>query len=218
MPDLSSPLVGLPGIGPRTAERLAAAGIATRGDLLDLIPRRWEDLRSLTPIRALRPGLVQVAAGEVTSSRFLFGRRRSLEVRLRGDDGTGRLVARWFVARASMKERFAPGTRWLLSGMVREYRGELVMAHPETRALDGDEAGEGAGVQARYPEIEGVPARIVAAAARRVAAEHAGQVIDGLPPSLLAACGWPARGAALALLHAVGEAGEPPSAEEVAAL
>ena len=50
-------------------------------------------------------------------------------------------VARWFVARSSMKERFSPGTRWLLSGLVREHRGELVMAHPETRALDGEDVG-----------------------------------------------------------------------------
>ncbi len=73
---LASSPVGLPGIGPRTAEKLAAAGVHTRADLLDLTPRRWDDLRSLTPIRHLQPGAVQIACGEVTSSRFLFGRRR----------------------------------------------------------------------------------------------------------------------------------------------
>ena len=211
---LRSPLLGLPGVGPRTAERLAAAGLHTRADLLDLVPRRWDDLSRLSPIGALALARPQITRARVVSSRLLFGRRRSLEVRFVDDvDGAGGaagpvLIGRWFRARTGMRDRFVPGARFLVSGVVREHGGVRMMVHPVTELLEDDDVGGGAlGVRAVYPPIDGVPGKLVAKLARLLARAHAADVPDGLPAALLRERGLPGRGEALAALHAAGEEG-----------
>src|SRR5689334_9532028 len=76
---LGAPLQGLPGVGPRTAERLAAEGLRTRADAIALVPRRWDDLRTVTPPGALREGEPQTTQAVVRTSRIVFGRKRFFE-------------------------------------------------------------------------------------------------------------------------------------------
>ena len=54
---LSTPLRFLKGVGPRRAESLSAAGLATVYDLLTWYPWRHYDRRTLTPVatKLLRP-------------------------------------------------------------------------------------------------------------------------------------------------------------------
>src|SRR5207237_1637412 len=70
---LSPPLLGLPGVGPVTAERLAERGLRTAGDLLWFLPRRWEDLRECKPIAGLQAGLPQLTRGRVARVRYIPG-------------------------------------------------------------------------------------------------------------------------------------------------
>ena len=49
-------LLGLPGIGPVSARRLADADLHTPDDLLRLLPLRYADRRATVPISHLRPG------------------------------------------------------------------------------------------------------------------------------------------------------------------
>src|SRR5204862_5119910 len=109
--------------------------------------------------------------------------------------------------RGGMKERFAPGRRFLLSGTPRRYKGGLQMAHPETALLDESDAGDrGAGIRVRYPEVEGVTGVLVARLCRHVAEAHAAEVPDGLPATIRRARGFPSQGQALARLHRVDDA------------
>ena len=50
----AAPVSTLPGIGPKVAEKLAARGLATVGDLWLHLPRQYEDRTRIVPIRALR--------------------------------------------------------------------------------------------------------------------------------------------------------------------
>src|SRR5579883_130050 len=180
---LDAPLIGLPGVGPRTAEKLAARGLRTRGDLLHFLPRRWDDLRAVTPLGELVEGPPQTTRAAVRSARVVFGRKRFLEVQFVDPaGGAARLVARWFYFRGGMKERFVPGARFALSGTFRRYQGVMQVAHPEVMPLEGDEDEEAGGaLRVRYPEVEGVPGAVVARLCRKVAEQDAGRVIDGLP-------------------------------------
>ena len=178
---LGQPLVGLPGVGPVTAERLRERGLATVGDVLFFLPRRWEDLRQVVPIRALEVGRAQMTRGQVAKVRVIPAfRRRFLEVVFRDDDGD-ELSGRWFQYRGRMQDRFPVGARFLISGVPKEYKGKLQIVHPETLSDDGDHAGL---VRVRYPEVEGVPGRLIERLCHAVAETMAGEVLDGIPAEI----------------------------------
>ena len=214
--DLEASLLGLPGVGPKTAERLAARGLATRRAALLFVPRRWDDLRALTPLGNLVDGEAQTTRGEVRSCRVVFGRKRFLEVVFTDphDERRPRLVARWFYFRAGLRARFVEGTRFLVSGTFRSYQGVLQVVHPETTLLADDEgAPAGGAIRVRYPEIEDVPAHVVARLCQHVASTSASLLADGLPAGLRERLALPSQGEALAALHLV-DPGIPPASVE----
>ena len=95
---LDDAITSLPGVGPRTAERLGARGLRTIADLLFHLPRGYDDLRRVTPIAAL----AQVPAGQVVLVRGVVARvrifpRRLLDVYVQEGDaaGDGGAVAMW---------------------------------------------------------------------------------------------------------------------------
>ena len=181
---LAAPLLGLPGIGPSTAQKLAEKGLHTVGDALFFLPRRWDDLRQLVPFSSLVPGTLAVSRGVVKKSRTIFAsRRRILDVTFTDDEGT-ELAARWFHFRGNMAARFAVGARFLISGTPRRNKNDVLeMIHPETIADDAEE-GLPPGVRVRYPEIEGVAGRTMEKLCRAVCERFAGEIPDGIPRAL----------------------------------
>ena len=71
-------LTSLRGVGPALAERLGRLNIETPGDLLFLLPQRYEDRTNLAPLGALTLGRRVVVEGEVELSEVVFRRRRTL--------------------------------------------------------------------------------------------------------------------------------------------
>ncbi|MFW5921454.1 MAG: ATP-dependent DNA helicase RecG, partial [Polyangiales bacterium] len=203
---LDEPLQSLPGIGRVTAERLAARGFSTVGELLWLLPRRYEDQRAVTPIGSLEPGSRAVTSGVVSAVRSVPANKRRLEVSLeplsehpRGRYGMLRLV--WFRVPRGMQSRFSRGDRVRAAGRVDEYRGVLSMAHPEVASLGEDQDAEAPGVVPRYPEVPGVAPRTLAQAVRAAAQRASAVVPERIPRALREAEGLPSLGDALRALH-----------------
>jgi ATP-dependent DNA helicase RecG len=108
-------LSALKGIGPKTAEAAADAGIRTIGDLLFHIPRRHRDLR-IRELGSLEPGETATVAVEVQGSQprpFRKGRLRMVSVKV-GDE-TGHVRATWF-NQPWVAQKLTPGTQLLLTG------------------------------------------------------------------------------------------------------
>ena len=107
-PSLDDGIERVPGVGPRTAEKLRARGLATIEDLLFHLPRGYDDLRRVTPIAAL-PSL---PAGSVVLVRGTVARVRIFPHRLLDvfveQDGV-RLRARWFRPPRGMQKSFTLG-------------------------------------------------------------------------------------------------------------
>ncbi|HWO46913.1 MAG TPA: ATP-dependent DNA helicase RecG, partial [Solirubrobacterales bacterium] len=112
---LEQGLGALKGVGPKTAEAAAEAGIRTVGDLLFHVPRRHRDL-TVRQIGDLRAGETATVLVEVQGSQprpFRKGRLRMVSVKV-GDE-TGHVRATWF-NQPWVASKLVPGTELLLTG------------------------------------------------------------------------------------------------------
>ena len=80
-------LTDLKGVGPKLAEQLGKLNIFNLTDLAFHLPFRYEDRSKITPIAGLQPMRPAVIQGEVRGSSIVFGKRRSLLVKLQDQSG-----------------------------------------------------------------------------------------------------------------------------------
>ena len=92
---LATPLEKIKGVGPKTAQALAAAGLKTISDALDFLPRAYDDYSTAVNIADLQPGKVTVKARcESVSTRIV---RRGLRITTAVlADKSGKVKAVWF--------------------------------------------------------------------------------------------------------------------------
>jgi ATP-dependent DNA helicase RecG len=133
-------LTQLKGIGPKSADALAAEGIHSVLDLLLHLPRRYEDRTRTTGLDTpLEPGSWVLLRGRVVGvrQRRIPG-RRLLIVDGVVDDGLGRLKVVWFNQRW-IHRRVADEPELYLYGQLREQRGGgIQLVNPEIEET-GDE-------------------------------------------------------------------------------
>ena len=207
------PVAGLPGVGPRLQEKLAARGLLTLQDLWLHLPRQYEDRTRITPIRALQPGVAAQVEGVVEAVERGFRYRPMLRVAI-GDDSRATLVLRFFHFRAQQANQFRVGARVRGYGTPRLGQHGLEIVHPSYRVLgDGDADAPGDSLDPVYPAIEGIGPvalrRLIAQALERLPDEDS---LELLPREWLQARGLPSLRSALSTMHA------PPRDADVAAL
>ena len=152
--DESLSVTTLPGVGPKVAERLAALGIETVGDLVEHVPRDFLDWSQATGFGALRLGQEATVECTVERARLRPTRRRNLKlVEATVVDREGaRATALWF-NQAWLAERLVAGTRLLVHGELQSGGTFKVRRH--------EFAGNGAGLHTvglvpLYPASEAV--------------------------------------------------------------
>ncbi len=133
MTKLDSPLTVLKGIGPALNEKLARLDLHRVGDLLFLLPNRYEDRTSLMKIGSLQPGNRCLVGGEVLLAEIVYRGRRNLLVSI--GDGTGQLTLRFFHFSKQQHSQFKSGGELSCYGDVRMGSVGLEMVHPEYRIL-----------------------------------------------------------------------------------
>jgi ATP-dependent DNA helicase RecG len=136
---LALPLRFLPGVGPRRAERLAASGLHTVEDLLLVLPIRYEDRRTLSPIASIAKAGPWTVRGRLSDLRLVRTRRRGFAIlRARIEDGTGTLPVTWF-NQPYLKSRLEAGGEWILHGAIRGADwGAWEMTNPSCEAAGGE--------------------------------------------------------------------------------
>lgn len=136
MPELSTPVRFIQGVGDQRAQVLAGKGLATAEDLLYYLPFRYEDRTSLR-------GPAEVRAGEMATVIALVRSAGMLPLRSRvkifcadiGDRG-GYLRCKWFNA-AYLAKIIKPGQLLAVHGKVEQdlYEGGLQMVQPQYEIL-----------------------------------------------------------------------------------
>ena len=108
-------LQALDGVGPKTAEAAASAGIATVGDLLLRFPHRHRD-RTVVPVASLELKQQATIAVEVLGNAPRPFRKRGLSiVGVKVGDGSDTIRATWF-NQPWVAQKLTPGTQLLLTG------------------------------------------------------------------------------------------------------
>jgi ATP-dependent DNA helicase RecG len=110
-------------------------------DLLFHLPRRYDDLREMTTIAALRDlddGTVVSIRGFVRGVRVEGSFRRRIQRTIADlEDGTGRIAATWF-GRRYIERRLHQGDEVVVSGRLKRYKGVASIDNPEFQAIEGD--------------------------------------------------------------------------------
>lgn len=127
----------LKGVGPKVAERLQRIQIFTVQDLLFHLPIRYQDRTRIRPVGALRAGEECVVIGSIEHSEVVFRKRRMLLVSV--EDGTGRVLLRFFYFNKSQRDNLSIGVKIRCFGEIRRGLKGPEMVHPEYEILHDDE-------------------------------------------------------------------------------
>ena len=187
---------------------LQSKGLETVEDLINYFPFRYEDRSNLKTIAQLAPGELATVVAEVRSSKVSGFRRRNLglfEAEFT-DASRATILAKWFHG-AYLADRLKPGTRVALFGKIEfdNYRGELLMMHPETELLSGeDDEGDAALHTGRivpvYEAAGKVNTRQIRVMMHRVLQEIP-ELEDHLPASISTRLKFPSRTEAIRATH-----------------
>jgi ATP-dependent DNA helicase RecG len=204
----AAPVTMLKGVGARVATLLAKLGVRSIGDLLCLLPQRYEDRTQLQSIGAVRPGDKVLVEGVIDLAEVAFRRRRSLLCRV--SDGTGSLTLRFFHFNRLQQERLQKGAHVRCFGEVRAGPTGIELVHPEYRLVAEAGTAVEAALTPIYPATEGLhQQRIRQLIDQALARLETSTVPDLLAPALDGQ--WPDLRESLQRLH------RPPPDADVAA-
>lgn len=149
----STPLSDIKGVGEKTSLQLQAAGLATIGDLIQFLPRTYEDYTKVSQISELHPGNV-VVRGTISqiSSRYV---RRGLHVTTAVlSDASGKVPMTWF-NQPYRATHLAGGGEWLVAGEFAFSQRRYQLLNPSVR--NSDEIIEtGASIVPIYRQVGGL--------------------------------------------------------------
>ncbi|RKF15263.1 ATP-dependent DNA helicase RecG [Roseovarius spongiae] len=185
---LYAELETLPGVGPKTAQAMAALDITRPRDLLFTLPHSGIDRRKRATVQgADLPGVVTV---EAVIGQHRPPARRGGAYRVMAEDAATTFQVVFFHARDEYLRRMLPtGARRVLSGKVELFDGIAQMVHPD-HMLPPEEAHEIPDFEPVYPLTAGVTQKVMAKAAQ-AALTRAPDLAEWIDPAQKAQAGWP---------------------------
>lgn len=150
----STSLSEIKGVGDKTWVQLWAAGLETVGDLIEFLPRAYEDYTQVTRIDELRPGNV-VVRGKIStiSSRYV---RRGLHVTTAVlSDSSGKVPMTWF-NQPYRAGHLKGGGEWLVAGEFALSQRRYQILNPSVRSSDEIVESGGQSIIPIYRQVAGL--------------------------------------------------------------
>ena len=197
---LDTPVTYLKGVGPARAEALRRLGIITAGDLLFHVPHRYEDASTVTPIKALEPGMHGTVIGTVISKGVIPTRKglRIFQAVLR--DETGMIEVSW-PGQPFLDRTIGKNDVLLVTGNVRFFHGRQLQPREYINLGDDENATAEGRVLSVYPATEGLSFKVI----RSIVDAHLEALLplvtEYLPRDVLATSGTPGIRDALRMVH-----------------
>ena len=211
-----TPLAEIPGVGPKTASRLAQLGLLLARDLLHYYPRDYLDYANLVRIAGLEPGRTATIVATVRRSHaFASPRNPNLSIlELQLVDCTGRIrVSRFFAGQRfsspgwlkTQQRQYPPGATVAVSGLVKETAYGPAFQDPLIEVLESAQAPVRSGAIGRMLPVYGLTEGLGADRLRQLV-----EVVlpllrdwpDPLPESIRRSQGLIGRADALTQIHA----------------
>lgn len=183
MGHLNDRVQNLKGVGDKRAEQLARLGIATLGDLLFFMPRRYDDYTRLLPLSHLKPYQQTAAIGTIQRIVELKSREGRPFISVLVEDGAGKINVTFF-NQPYLKRMLKIGMQIAMYGKTDLFRGELSMSNPEWELVDQRSLQQG-GIIPVYPLTQGLSSKIVRKLMREVLDNWANKLPDYMPESVL---------------------------------
>lgn len=134
--NLNTSLLDVKGVGPRTGQTLAVAGLRTVGDMIDFLPRTYEDYENAESIADIKPGKVVIRArAEKISNRYA---RRNMVITTATlvDNHGDKVQATWF-NQPYRKTQLEGGGEFYFSGEFALKYGRYQVVAPSCQAVRG---------------------------------------------------------------------------------
>jgi len=133
---LQTPIEYLKGVGPKRGELLRKdAGVSTYYDMLTYYPFRHVDRSRFSPIGEINSENVYLQIrGKVTEVQ-LVGQGRSSRLVVTVRDASGAIDLVWFQGINWVKDKFTPGSEWIVFGKPTLFNGRYNISHPETETV-----------------------------------------------------------------------------------
>ncbi|MCS6836080.1 MAG: ATP-dependent DNA helicase RecG [Anaerolineae bacterium] len=193
--ELERPITSIRGIGEKTAPLYHNLGLHTLRDLLDYLPRRYDDYTRLNTIARLRLGETETIIARVTrtETRRISGRQDFI---VWADDGTGRIMLTFF-GQPFLSRVILTNKQYVFSGKVTMFRDKFQMNNAEWEALDAENL-HAIGIVPIYGLTEGLKPRSFRKTMKAIVDEWADKIPDYVPRSILdraelADLGWAIR-------------------------
>jgi len=211
-----TPLAEIPGVGPKTASRLAQLGLLLARDLLHYYPRDYLDYANLVRIAGLEPGRTATIVATVRRSHaFASPRNPNLSIlELQLVDCTGRIrVSRFFAGQRfsspgwlkTQQRQYPPGATVAVSGLVKETAYGPAFQDPLIEVLESAQAPVRSGAIGRMLPVYGLTEGLGADRLRQLVAAVLPLLRDWpdpLPESIRHSQGLIGRADALTQIHA----------------
>ncbi|HSH31869.1 MAG TPA: ATP-dependent DNA helicase RecG [Candidatus Saccharimonadales bacterium] len=195
---MDQPVSRLKGVGAEVERKLGRLGVVTIGDLIGHYPRRYDDFSKITPIRAMKPGLVTIKGQILTVGSRRSQRRKLTITEAIITDGTGTVKAVWF-NQAYLKTTLPIGSDVLVSGRLEFKNSDLALQGPVVEPVAA-ETKDTARIVPVYPETEGLSSKQLRGLVLPLLPQLGG-LPETLPPPVVAAARLLPRGEALTEIH-----------------
>lgn len=158
---LDEPITFLKGIGPEAAKKFAKLGIHSVRDLVENIPRRYDDYSQHTAVKDLAPGAVTLKAS-IVSVKGHYVRRGMHITEAIADDGTGEVRLVWF-NQSYRAQSLKRDQDYYISGTFGRQRQRFVISNPNME-LVSDFPVNTARIIPVYRETKGINSKQIRAA------------------------------------------------------